>query len=58
MRFYQHWVSPSAFETGSEARNASDWIDYHNRRRPHSTFAGRTPEEVYDTTEMTEQLAA
>lgn len=49
----------SAFETGSEARNGiGSWIDYYNRRRPHSTFAGRTPEEVYATAEVTEQLAA
>lgn len=39
----------SAFETGSEARNGiGSWIDYYNRRRPHSTFGGRTPQEVYD----------
>jgi transposase InsO family protein len=32
----------SAFETGSEARNGiGSWIDYYNRRRPHSTFSGR-----------------
>ncbi|WP_139839760.1 IS3 family transposase [Oceanibacterium hippocampi] len=49
----------SAFETGSEARNGiGSWIDYYNRRRPHSTFDGRTPDEVYATGEMTEQLAA
>ncbi|MEZ5800054.1 MAG: IS3 family transposase [Nitratireductor sp.] len=34
------------------------WIDYYNRRRPHSTFGGRTPDEVYAMAEMTEQLAA
>ena len=49
----------SAFETGSEARSGiGSWIEYYNRRRPHSTFAGRTPDEVYATAEMTEQLAA
>lgn len=49
----------SAFETGSEARSGiGSWIDYYNRRRPHSTFGGRTPDEVYDNAEMTEQLAA
>ena len=49
----------NAFETGSEARNGiGSWIDYYNRRRPHSTFGGRTPDEVYATAEMTEQLAA
>src|SRR6056297_1476195 len=45
----------NAFETGSEARNGiGSWIDYYNRRRPHSTFGGRTPHEVYATAEMTE----
>jgi putative transposase len=49
----------NAFETGSEARaGIGSWIDYYNRRRPHSTFGGRTPDEVYDTQEMTEQMAA
>ncbi|WP_306121071.1 MULTISPECIES: IS3 family transposase, partial [unclassified Roseitalea] len=49
----------NAFETGSEARNGiGSWIDYYNRRRPHSTFGGRTPHEVHATAEMTETLAA
>jgi putative transposase len=49
----------SAFETGREARNGiGSWIDYYNRRRPHSAFDGRTPEEVYAMAEIAEQLAA
>lgn len=49
----------SAFETGSEARaGIGSWIDYYNQRRPHSTFDGKTPDEVYATGEMMEQLAA
>jgi len=49
----------SAFETGSEARSGiGSWIDYYNQRRPHSTFGGRTPDEGYDTAQITEQLAA
>jgi hypothetical protein len=33
----------SAFGTGSEARSGiGSWIDYCNRRRPHSTFARRS----------------
>jgi len=37
-----------AFETGSEARAGIDrWIDYYNNSRPHSSFDGRTPAEVY-----------
>lgn len=39
----------NAFETGSEARAGIDWwIEYYNSRRPHSTFAGATPNEVYN----------
>jgi putative transposase len=38
----------NAFETGSEARaDIGRWIDYYNTDRPHSTFGGRTPDEVY-----------
>ena len=38
----------NAFETGSEARSGiGRWIGYYNRRRPHSSFGGRTPDEVY-----------
>ena len=49
----------SAFETESEARNGiGSWMDHYNRRRPHATLAGRTPDEVHATAEMTEQLAA
>ena len=38
-----------AFENGSEARKAiGNWIDFYNKRRPHSTFGGQTPFEVYN----------
>src|SRR3954452_1490048 len=41
-------VSLHAFETGSELRaGLSCWIGYYNARRPHSTLAGRTPDEAY-----------
>ncbi|MGI4941949.1 MAG: IS3 family transposase [Janthinobacterium lividum] len=47
-----------AFETGSELRaGLSRWIGYYNARRPHSTLAGRTPDEAYGTGGM-EKLAA
>ena len=47
-----------AFETGSELRaGLARWIGYYNTRRPHSTLAGRTPNEAYGATE-TERLAA
>ncbi len=52
----------NAFETGSEARfGIGRWIGYYNAARPHSSFGGRTPDEVYaiePTTEKTEKLAA
>ena len=47
-----------AFETGSELRaGLLRWIGYYNTRRPHSTLAGRTPDEAYGAG-MTERLAA
>ena len=47
-----------AFETGSELHaGLTRWIGYYNARRPHSTLAGRTPDEAYGTTAV-ETLAA
>ena len=47
-----------AFETGSERRaGLAKWINHHNTRRPHSTLAGRIPDEAYDAG-VTERLAA
>ena len=49
----------NAFETGSEARTGiGRWIGYYNTNRPHSTFGGRTPDEVYATQADEEKLAA
>ena len=49
----------NAFETGSEARaGIGRWICYYNANRPHSTFAGRTPDEVYAMETHMEKLAA
>jgi len=49
----------NAFETGSEVRaSIGRWINYYNRDRPHSSFDGRTPDEVYATAEIMEELAA
>ncbi len=46
------------FETGSELRaGLSRWIGYYNTRRPHSTLAGRTPDEAYGAS-VIEKLAA
>jgi hypothetical protein len=40
-----------AFETGMELRaGLTLWIGYYNARRPHSTLAGRTPDEAYRAT--------
>ncbi len=47
-----------AFETGSELRaGLAKWIGYYNTRRPHSTLAGRTPDEAYEM-RVLEKLAA
>ncbi len=49
----------NAFETGSQARTGiGRWIGYHNASRPHSSFAGRTPDEVYAIDREQEKLAA
>ena len=38
-----------AFESGGGARKGiGKWIDFYNHRRPHSTFDGQTPHEVYN----------
>ena len=51
-------VDLHAFETGSELRaGLAKWVNDYNTRRPHSTSAGRTPDEAYDAG-VTERLAA
>jgi len=41
-------------------RHIHNWISFYNNQRPHSTFNGRTPDEVYglDGNEKDEKLAA
>lgn len=37
-----------AYESGQEARKGiGRWIDFYNRQRPHSSLAGKTPDEYY-----------
>jgi putative transposase len=49
----------NAFETGSEAMGGiGRWIGYYNASRPHSSFDGRTPDEVYAIDTEQEKLAA
>ncbi len=39
----------NAFETGLQARqNIGSWLVHYNQTRPHSTFNGQTPKEVYN----------
>jgi len=48
-----------AFETGSETRaGLGKWIVYYNGERPHSTFDGQTPNEVYAARSVLSKLAA
>jgi putative transposase len=38
-----------AFETGVQARaEIGAWMNFYNHHRPHSTFNGQTPDEVYN----------
>ncbi|MDE4302067.1 integrase core domain-containing protein, partial [Phaeobacter gallaeciensis] len=37
-----------AWETGSEAKvDAGKWIEFYNRKRPHSALGGKPPAVVY-----------
>lgn len=49
----------NAFETGGAARDGiGRWLDYYNRRRPHSALGDRTPDEAYGIEIDLENLAA
>ena len=38
----------NALENGSQARtHIGAWLSHYNQTRPHSTFDGQTPDEVY-----------
>ena len=46
-------------ETGGAARDGiGRWLDYYNRRRPHSALGDRTPDEAYGIEIDLENLAA
>ena len=48
-----------AFETASETRaGIGSWVAYYNAERPHSTFDGQTPDEVYAPRPIVQKLAA
>jgi putative transposase len=49
----------NAFETGTEARKGiGDWIEFYCAQRPHSAFAGLTPDEAYAGAARAWRLAA
>ena len=42
-----------AFETGTQARQQiRAWLSHYNQSRPHSTFDGQTPDEVYNLSHL------
>ncbi len=43
----------NAFENGLQARQSiGQWLSHYNTKRPHSTFNGQTPDEVYHGLQM------
>ena len=43
----------NALETGSQARQQiGAWLSHYNQARPHSTFDGQTPDEVYNLSHL------
>ncbi len=43
----------NAFENGSQARiQIGAWLNHYNQTRPHSTFDGHTPDEVYNLSHL------
>ena len=43
----------NAFENGTQARQQiGAWLNHYNQNRPHSTFNGQTPDEVYNKTKI------
>jgi putative transposase len=48
-----------AFENGVQARQQiSTWLRHYNQSRPHSTFNGQTPDEVYREAEISQGPAS
>ena len=43
----------NAFETGAQARQQiGAWLSHYNQSRPHSTFDGQTPDEMYNRSRL------
>jgi putative transposase len=46
-------VYRNAFDNGTQARNQiGAWLRHYNQTRPHSTFDGPTPDEVYNLSHL------
>ena len=47
--FGEECVYLNTFENGAQAdKEISAWLMHYNQTRPHSTFKGQTPDEVYN----------
>ena len=45
----------NAFDNGAQARQQiGAWLTHYNQTRPHSTFNGHTPDEMYNKTKIYE----
>lgn len=52
------YVYITEFETRTQAKiEIKRWMDFYHHNRPHATFNGQTPEEVYNAKQLMPQRA-